>query len=192
MLDRQFSVDKKGHKTEVFDIAGSKGNIYQVTIGLSPNCTCWDARTREQRCKHIKYALIIILKAPVYLQYQHAFLSEELDSIFKNAPVTQAVLDHDHGYHVSSEPTYDGKRKPVEGDCPICVFEMNSEEDIVWYVSVLLQLGEAALTCTTSYFPVRSVDLRYLGARQHVARTFTKSASSNGAGASMAARFVIL
>ena len=43
MLDRTKSLDRDGHTCEVFDIAGSSGNIYQTTIGRKPNCTCMDA-----------------------------------------------------------------------------------------------------------------------------------------------------
>lgn len=48
--------------------------------------------------------------------------------IFANAPVTQAPAsgnDDDSAVH-------NGKRKPIEGDCPICVFEMKPSEDLVW------------------------------------------------------------
>jgi hypothetical protein len=132
MLHRQVEKDNKGNKNEIFDIAGSTGNIYQVTIGRSPSCTCPDSRFHGAKCKHINYALIIILKAPVYLQYQLAFLSEELESIFANAPVTQdPVLVHGNA-HEEVEKAYNGTRKPAEGDCPICVFEMKDDEDLVW------------------------------------------------------------
>jgi hypothetical protein len=48
MLDRSMGLDKKGHKCQIFDIAGSTGNIYKVTIGRSPNCDCMDAVSRPQ------------------------------------------------------------------------------------------------------------------------------------------------
>ena len=43
MLDRTKGSDSQGIVSEVFDIAGSTGNIYQTTIGRSPRCTCMDA-----------------------------------------------------------------------------------------------------------------------------------------------------
>jgi hypothetical protein len=43
MLDRTKSVDSQGVACEIFDIAGSTGNIYQTTFGRSPKCTCMDA-----------------------------------------------------------------------------------------------------------------------------------------------------
>jgi hypothetical protein len=43
MLDRRMGQDRKGHVCQIFDIAGSTGNIYKVAIGRSPNCDCMDA-----------------------------------------------------------------------------------------------------------------------------------------------------
>lgn len=43
MLDRQKGTDMYGYLNETFDIAGSTGNVYQTTIGRSPNCSCMDA-----------------------------------------------------------------------------------------------------------------------------------------------------
>jgi hypothetical protein len=43
MLDRTKSLDRDGYACEMFDIAGSSGNIYQTTIGRKPKCTCMDA-----------------------------------------------------------------------------------------------------------------------------------------------------
>lgn len=84
-------------------------------------------RIRGQRCKHILYALVIILKAPAHLRYQHAFLSSEIASIFAAAPITS--LPHNHEENEAKQP---GRRKPIEGECPICVFDMEPAEDVVW------------------------------------------------------------
>jgi hypothetical protein len=74
-------------------------------------------------------ALIIILKAPLYLQYQLAFMSEELEQIFADAPVTRAP---DLSEHEAATATTEVVRKPVDGECPICVFDMEPGEEIVW------------------------------------------------------------
>jgi hypothetical protein len=89
-----------------------------------------------------------VLKAPEHLQYQLALLSsvsshyypslmtieyplwnlsncsKELREIFSNAPPNPKD---------SSSDDEDGKRKPIEGDCPICFMEFEPEkEEIVW------------------------------------------------------------
>jgi hypothetical protein len=43
LLARNMGIDKDGYCCEKFDIAGSSGNIYDVTIGRSPSCKCMDA-----------------------------------------------------------------------------------------------------------------------------------------------------
>jgi hypothetical protein len=56
MLDRNKHLDREGYACETFDIAGSTGNIYQITIGRKPSCTCMDAV-----CFHHYYATYYIL-----------------------------------------------------------------------------------------------------------------------------------
>ncbi|RDW59317.1 RING finger protein [Aspergillus mulundensis] len=107
-----------------FDIVGSTGNIYKTIIGKVPTCSCPDA-TKGNQCKHICYVLVKVLSAPSHLQYQLAFLSSEIREIYEKSTLRQVkdkVEDHDT----------DGKRKPIEGDCPICFMEFEPKEDIVW------------------------------------------------------------
>lgn len=63
--------------------------------------------------------LVNVLKVPEHLQYQLAFVTKELEEIFAKAPIVQ-----------SSDS--DGKRKPIEGDCPICMLEMGEDDNVVW------------------------------------------------------------
>lgn len=73
----------------------------------------------------------------MHLCYQQAFLSHELEYIWSHAPVTRAPDGHSHDASSSAqaaedESMYNGKRKPIDGECPICVFEMEPTEEIVW------------------------------------------------------------
>lgn len=75
--------------------------------------------------------MVNVLKAREDLAYQLAFLTTEVAEIFANAPVTPQSSD------AASSTTTDtgGSRKPVEGDCPVCVMEFDvndSSEDILW------------------------------------------------------------
>ncbi|KFX92344.1 hypothetical protein O988_07318 [Pseudogymnoascus sp. VKM F-3808] len=128
LLDRERKLNGDGtHEVEKFDMAGTTGNIYEVTIDKKPKCTCMDARIRGNQCKHIIYVLVNVLKAPEHLQYQQALLSTELREIFERAPVTP------QSSNVSSEDiSHAGKRKPIEGDCPVCVMEFKPTEGILW------------------------------------------------------------
>jgi hypothetical protein len=70
--------------------------------------------------------LVNVLKAREELAYQLALLSTELTQIFANAPRTPQS-------GASSTFTFNGgQRKPIEGDCPICVTELAIGDDIIW------------------------------------------------------------
>ncbi|KAI9680577.1 MAG: hypothetical protein M1817_004017 [Caeruleum heppii] len=133
LTQRMFVIDRVRTGTEdvpeeTFDMAGTTGNIYSVHISQRPTCTCPDHRQKGNLCKHIIYVLVNVLKAPQHLQYQVALLSTELREIFANAPAAPGARP---GGPIDDERA--GHRKPVEGDCPICVLEFEPDkEEIVW------------------------------------------------------------
>ncbi|KAE8310876.1 hypothetical protein BDV41DRAFT_566176 [Aspergillus transmontanensis] len=120
-----------------FDIAGTTGNIYKIVIGKEPTCTCPDARKGNQ-CKHICYGNSAtptvsagILIYGKLLSVHHCtlpnliLLTQELREIYEGSSLSreQTKVDDDNG----------GKRKAVEGDCPICFMEFEPDrEEIVW------------------------------------------------------------
>ncbi|KAH6630611.1 hypothetical protein B0J18DRAFT_463461 [Chaetomium sp. MPI-SDFR-AT-0129] len=121
------------------ELTGSTGNIYTTTIGRQPSCTCPHARGGHQ-CKHIVYVLERVLRARYALVYQLALLSEEVREVLRGAPEivgdgsawTQAQSGRGGGAQGGSA----GKRKAVEGDCPICFCEMEEgkrgADAVVW------------------------------------------------------------
>ena len=111
---------------EDIDIVGTTGNIYTVTIGRDPSCTCPDFR-KGNECKHKVYALSTILRADYDLQYQRALLSHEVEEILSSSPpipkANKAGKEEDH----------DGRRKPIEGECPICYMDFDPDNnELVW------------------------------------------------------------
>lgn len=61
---RMFLIDRRrttsedgGQEEEVFDIVGSTGNVYQVSVKKVPTCSCPDGRKGNQ-CKHIVYVYL--------------------------------------------------------------------------------------------------------------------------------------
>lgn len=110
---------------EHIDIVGSTGNVYEVTISHVPSCTCPDS-LKGHECKHKVYALHTVLKAPEHLQYQLALLTSELEDIFAHAPpIPTADGDNDEDLQ--------GKRKPTDGECPICYMDLDPENNpLVW------------------------------------------------------------
>ncbi|PNS20016.1 hypothetical protein CAC42_1463 [Sphaceloma murrayae] len=111
--------------SETLTVAGSTGNVYTVSITHVPRCTCPDFQKGNKQCKHIIYALVQVLKAPFHISYQLAFLTSELVEIFAHAgPLPVDTV---------GKGDRDGKRRPVEGDCPICCCELDEgAEEVVW------------------------------------------------------------
>ncbi|KAF9779395.1 hypothetical protein IL306_001940 [Fusarium sp. DS 682] len=107
---------------EDVEMTGSTGNIYTVHVGKQPKCTC-PHNEKGHQCKHILYVMKQVLNAPFNLVYQLALLSTELQTIFASAPPISAP-----GQGESD------KRKPIDGDCPICYCELDekNQESIVW------------------------------------------------------------
>ncbi|BCR85097.1 RING finger protein [Aspergillus chevalieri] len=125
---RMFAVSSSVNWTDSYPImefgmAGSTGNLYTVTIGKVPSCSCPDNQKGNQ-CKHICYVLSKALKAPAHLQYQLAFLSTELIEIYNGSYLSRETKPEENAA---------GKRKPIEGDCPVCFMEFEPDkENIVW------------------------------------------------------------
>ena len=109
-LLRRERIDDGDTPQETFELAGTTGNVYRITIKQIPHCTCPDA-DNGNICKHIIYVLRLILRAPATIEYQAAFLVSELKQIFE-----------DRRTH----------RKAVDGDCPVCFMELDDHENVIW------------------------------------------------------------
>jgi len=111
----------------MFSILGGSGSVHRVTIGRRPNCECMDAKMRGNKCKHINYVLVLVLKAPTHLGYQLAFLSEELEMIFAAAPRTSiSDIKQEQG----ENDTKHSSRQVIDDQCPICFLDFKDEENI--------------------------------------------------------------
>ena len=137
-------VGTESRPEEYVEMTGSTGNIYTVHIGLRITCTCPHHMRGFAQCKHICFVSFTlrllftiltssqvmkkVLNAPDDLLYQQALLSTELQSIFESAPDISASQ--------SESQEESDKRKPIEGDCPICYCELKKEDEkkpsLVW------------------------------------------------------------
>jgi hypothetical protein len=135
VLQRFRGVEKNCHANHddcpyhEIQLAGTTSNVYKVVITHLPYCNCPNSDFKAQNsgqalCKHVLYVLRFVLKAPEHLCYQNAFLTSELREIDACAP---ALPDQ-----TVEEKVMDGKRKPVEDDCPICCMEFAKGEEITW------------------------------------------------------------
>lgn len=121
-------------------VMGSTGNIYDVTIKDEPECTCPDYLTRGNRCKHIYFILIRVMKA--LNEDQDVYSKKDLQEMFENIPniMKNIVIDD------KLKTTYDklkqtnklnGKQEPSNVDqrdtddmCPICLDDLENGDEL--------------------------------------------------------------
>ncbi|KAI5809581.1 hypothetical protein DFH27DRAFT_476176 [Peziza echinospora] len=116
---------------EIFQMAGTTGNVYKVHIKKIPRCNCPDG-IRKGTCKHILYIMVKVLKARAELVYQLALTSEELIEIFQNAPPPP---NPNSSTGTTSSTSTKSNQKPLDADdCPICYYEfdISAPQDIVF------------------------------------------------------------
>ncbi|KAJ7030317.1 hypothetical protein C8F04DRAFT_1113961 [Mycena alexandri] len=144
MTQRFFMVDRKrfeGELKEEFQVLGSTGNVYTVTIQHKPSCNCPDAQ-KGNHCKHILFIYLKVLQVTQAsgVWYQKALLTNELEEIFANAPLAPNALAHPRIREAyaraigksqapsTPEATSAGPKKRLPGeddDCPICYDKMH-------------------------------------------------------------------
>ncbi|KAI0339081.1 hypothetical protein BDW22DRAFT_1362000 [Trametopsis cervina] len=141
MIDRK-RVDREGELREEFQVLGSTGNVYTVTVQKVPSCNCPDAM-KGNHCKHILFVFAKVLQVPFesHVWYQKALLSTELEEIFASAPMAPNDVSHPRVLEAYARVTGktpagaagdDGKRrrKIEKGtECPICYEDMFGVQD---------------------------------------------------------------
>ena len=76
-----------------FIIMGSTGNIYNITIKDTPMCTCPDYVKRGNRCKHIYFVLVKIMRVSEINQEKDEYTKKDLVKMFNNIPkITKNLL----------------------------------------------------------------------------------------------------
>ena len=107
-------------------IMGNSGRTYQVTISNNPTCTCPDYMTRLNRCKHIFFVLIRIMKIENYSE--EYYTDEELTQMFLNIPDVAKNLMYT-GEKPQEQEEVD--QKFDKGDiCPICLDELENGKEL--------------------------------------------------------------
>ncbi|EPQ26597.1 uncharacterized protein PFL1_05918 [Pseudozyma flocculosa PF-1] len=99
LSQRMFLINRfraPGYLDEEFDILGSVGDVYKVTVSEQPRCSCMDYRIRKVVCKHLLFVYLKVLRlprnSPVLLQ--RSLTDEQLFELFEAArpnPVEEGV-----------------------------------------------------------------------------------------------------
>lgn len=114
-------------------VRGSSSNIYYVTIKNIPECTCPDYLTRSNRCKHIYFVLIRVMK--VTDVDKKMYDDDELKIMFKNVPAIMSNLIVSAELKLKYENIKNNDEKKVEKKetddiCPICLDDLENGEQL--------------------------------------------------------------
>lgn len=114
-----------------FQVLGSTGNIYNVALNGSPNCSCPDHSTRGSRCKHILFMLIKIFN--VEDPYKTAFTQDEIQKYIDayKVNISRFNVQIDPNTINSSNICYDVGEKYLDDDCCVCLDPIQNGEERV-------------------------------------------------------------
>lgn len=118
----------KDETSREYIIMGSTGNVYNVNITHNPTCTCPDYITRGNRCKHIFFVLVRIMKVidPDKKRYTDGDLKEMFSNISEITNVLCVGKQIKDKYSCSKGSNI----VTVKDDdiCPICLEDIQNGE----------------------------------------------------------------
>ena len=121
-----------------YSIMGSTGNVYNVIIKKEPECSCPDYQSRGNRCKHIYFTLIRIMKVTPTNEDKPVFTKIDLMSMFTNIPNVTNNLTVDDNYKKkyrnyiknNFDPSTGIVQKSIDDLCPICLDDLGNGEKL--------------------------------------------------------------
>lgn len=127
--------------TRKFDLCGTTGNLYTVTINASPSCTCPDHEQRKRRCKHIYFILVRIMGVSRENEDKLEYDQRDLEEMFDNMPtemteVTTGKANDDmlNRYtRLTIKTNKDGtvRSQKINSDsrCPVCLDNLKGTKE---------------------------------------------------------------
>lgn len=116
-----------------YQIMGSTGNVYTVTISTNPSCTCPDYQTRHNRCKHIYFVLLRIMQVPDKDTNIITYTKQEVITMFSKIPQVTNYLCVDEktrDMYIKLKLKQDGSGKTAQKDlddvCPVCLDDLTN------------------------------------------------------------------
>ena len=134
---RMFLINRKpaDGTSQAFDVLGATGNVYTVTVGLSPHCTCPD-HAKGNICKHIIFVMRRVLhrSSDDPLVWQKGLLPEEVAEVLSDNRAQDPEVRASEGVLKKYEKLMKGEAVGAEGDdgealhrpitaddeCPVC------------------------------------------------------------------------
>lgn len=113
-----------------YRVMGNSGNLYTVTIQANPKCTCLDFRMRQNKCKHLYFILMRVMK--VNDENKKTYTKKDLQTMFNNIPpitrnlminkAIQTKYEKMCTIETTKTSTFVEQKPITETDlCPICL-----------------------------------------------------------------------
>lgn len=114
-----------------FHVIGSTGRKYTVRLvdGVA-SCSCPDHTFRQQRCKHIYFALKRILRATDSQAEKYRLERDEVDALFRDRPVHVMAPLADSRAEDRAQSV--GRRPLGDNPCPICYDDFQADEPAIY------------------------------------------------------------
>jgi len=124
---------EESEKEKSFAVMGTTGNVYTVNINETPKCNCFDHRTSKQRCKHIYFVLVKVLKNEEYC-HKASYNDEELSFMLENIPQElseQLIVNENLKSKYLKKIGRDENKvfsstQSKDDNCPICLEELQN------------------------------------------------------------------
>ena len=131
-------------ETKIFErtyiVMGSTGNVYNVIINNKPICTCPDYATRKNRCKHIYFILLRIMRTENEDQTEYS--NVDLLNMYSNIPqiINNFIIDPIIKIKYNNIKNSDNNNnnnnnnkiilKPTDDICPICLDDLENGSEL--------------------------------------------------------------
>jgi hypothetical protein len=123
-----------------YEVMGTTGNVYTVTIVNKPTCTCPDFTARFRRCKHIYFVLTRIMKVKRNQEDTLKYSDEDLRDMFDNIPqitenlrIDAAKMAKFNASALNANGEVDMRELTEDDVCPVCLEELlDCNEEMIY------------------------------------------------------------
>ena len=124
------TLEPKEEKVRQYVVMGSTGNVYTVTVTNVPTCTCPDHVTRGNRCKHIFFVLLRIMRVGEAEADVDVYSDQALGEMFSQIPdVTNALRVGGDVVGMYRAKTQSCVTKKDDDLCPVCLEDIQNGEE---------------------------------------------------------------
>ena len=122
-------IQEKNQILREYVVMGITGNVYNVTISNEPSCTCPDYTQRHNRCKHIYFILLRVMK--ITDPDKDKYSDDDLTNMFLNIPEITKALCVDGKIRDKYIASSSKKSVTIKNDdlCPMCLDDIENGDE---------------------------------------------------------------